>query len=438
MKSVPTEVKLTFLGTNHRGSPDVQFTDKSSLASWAYAQMGAGQVGSEYIGEHGVAGLLYPPLEYYDARHEYLLTQPVFIEATESWRERALAGDDEQDADMLEAESSEPEEEDDEPVQGEHTMIGRASHGSEPEDMSGDDDPPLIDEDFERENAIAESTSASARARSEIFAASTQEQVIEAVANANPAAMKEVLLATPTAKNIEAAMKTLDAEAQKLEGEAEALEQQADRVSEEGHIAAAQDEGAAWLSVGVRVQYQSAQGKLEPAVVRGMHTDDPVGHYYTIVMAATGAERQTSADRLRPDQVEGGTTDDDVEFVSATRTLLPSTWTHETSGSVVEDVQPGDLLEDDCFGHVEFIGMTVTGARVRCASPSGTVNEVFRTLGHLRRRRPPPVDQPADDAVDPPTDNDDPTAMTDDQTMESAGSTTGTLFKAMRFDGSVE
>ena len=58
MKEVPTEVKVTFLGTNHRGSPDVQVTVTSSLASWVYAQIVAGHVGSEDIGEHGVAGLL--------------------------------------------------------------------------------------------------------------------------------------------------------------------------------------------------------------------------------------------------------------------------------------------------------------------------------------------------------------------------------------------
>ena len=58
--------------------------------------------------------------------------------------------------------------------------------------------------------------------------------------------------------------------------------------------------GASWLCVGARVQYQTSEGKPEPAVIRQVHTDDPTAHYYTILVAATGVERQTPADRLRP------------------------------------------------------------------------------------------------------------------------------------------
>ena len=56
------------------------------------------------------------------------------------------------------------------------------------------------------------------------------------------------------------------------------------------------DQTASWLHAGAKVLYRSAEGALEHAHVRAVHTDDPSAPYYTIEV--DGAERQTSAERL--------------------------------------------------------------------------------------------------------------------------------------------
>ena len=62
----------------------------------------------------------------------------------------------------------------------------------------------------------------------------------------------------------------------------------------------ATDASREWPTVGAHVIYTNSSGESEPAVVRVVHTDDPSSKYFTVTLAASGAEKQTVLDRLRP------------------------------------------------------------------------------------------------------------------------------------------
>jgi len=55
-----------------------------------------------------------------------------------------------------------------------------------------------------------------------------------------------------------------------------------------------------WLTVGSPLCFKAANGERSAAVLCAVHTDDPPTPYYTIRLEDTGAERQTTAERLEP------------------------------------------------------------------------------------------------------------------------------------------
>lgn len=63
---VPKAVKLTFSAFDFRGAPMIAMTQLASAKDAFIAKAHAGEIGLEYIGNHGVGGLLWPPLESYD------------------------------------------------------------------------------------------------------------------------------------------------------------------------------------------------------------------------------------------------------------------------------------------------------------------------------------------------------------------------------------
>ena len=148
---VPKAVKDTFAGVDFRGSPMLAMTQMASAKDIFLAKAHAGEIGPEYIGNHGVGGLLWPPLEYFDehvrksdrtftspdpisrsdslacplhpatlprgsldlplhaSQLEWYRMQPQVIEAYAMWKERALDHDDQADGE---------EDEDEEMVDG--------------------------------------------------------------------------------------------------------------------------------------------------------------------------------------------------------------------------------------------------------------------------------------------------------------------------------
>lgn len=70
-------------------------TDLRTMTQYVQERLGAGEVPTEYIGEHGVGGFLYPPLEFYDAHHDWLVLQPRMIELKNHWRDRYMQDEDE-------------------------------------------------------------------------------------------------------------------------------------------------------------------------------------------------------------------------------------------------------------------------------------------------------------------------------------------------------
>eukprot|EP00325_Prymnesiales_sp_UTEX-LB-985_P025405 CAMPEP_0174738316 /NCGR_PEP_ID=MMETSP1094-20130205/69747_1 /TAXON_ID=156173 /ORGANISM="Chrysochromulina brevifilum, Strain UTEX LB 985" /LENGTH=81 /DNA_ID=CAMNT_0015941701 /DNA_START=31 /DNA_END=273 /DNA_ORIENTATION=+ len=64
------------------------------MTQYVQERLAAGEVPTEYIGAHGVGGFLYPPLEYYDNHHDWLMGQPHIEDLKNHWKERYLAEDD--------------------------------------------------------------------------------------------------------------------------------------------------------------------------------------------------------------------------------------------------------------------------------------------------------------------------------------------------------
>lgn len=90
---VPKKVRGAFNARDHDGAPFTAANSFDSLKNWAYSMILEGAVGPEYIGAHGVGGLSYPPLEYYDERFDWYAETEEYTEAVANWKERALAED---------------------------------------------------------------------------------------------------------------------------------------------------------------------------------------------------------------------------------------------------------------------------------------------------------------------------------------------------------
>lgn len=66
LKETPLGARKTFGTFDFRDSPLFAMTALSSARDFFFAKLQAGEIGAEYVGNHGVGGLLWPPLEYYD------------------------------------------------------------------------------------------------------------------------------------------------------------------------------------------------------------------------------------------------------------------------------------------------------------------------------------------------------------------------------------
>jgi hypothetical protein len=92
-----------------------------------------------------------------------------------------------------------------------------------------------------------------------------------------------------------------------------------------------------------------------------------------------GLSTQEIAGAVATQEIEALDGDGDVVMTGGPP-LLSNTWTHESSGTLVENVVHGETLVDDVFGEVIFERMTVQKAVVIMDG-----DEVPRTVGHLRR-----------------------------------------------------
>jgi hypothetical protein len=111
--NLSTEIKAEFRDYDFAGSPFESMTTHETAKGWVLGKLEAGEVGQEYLGNHGVGGNLYPPLEYFDAQHRWLWDQPEWRELVENWRE--MLDEETHGARPVQEDDSEPS--DDEPAQ---------------------------------------------------------------------------------------------------------------------------------------------------------------------------------------------------------------------------------------------------------------------------------------------------------------------------------
>jgi hypothetical protein len=82
------DIKTEFKEYDWHGAPNMALLAENTAKVWCYNMIIQGTFGAEYIGAHGVAANLCPPLEYHDDNHKWLLSQDEFQELCENWRER--------------------------------------------------------------------------------------------------------------------------------------------------------------------------------------------------------------------------------------------------------------------------------------------------------------------------------------------------------------
>ena len=101
-----TKEDLVLMDTNLFPYP--YLVDWKKFKEWTINKLMAVQVPPEYIGRHGVCGLSWPPLEYYDANHLHLINLAWFKHRVENLEEYLLAEEGEmEDVDSDEDEKAE-------------------------------------------------------------------------------------------------------------------------------------------------------------------------------------------------------------------------------------------------------------------------------------------------------------------------------------------
>jgi hypothetical protein len=73
---VPKSVTDTFETFDWRESPAEFATSKRNIENYIYQSICSGSVPQQYIGNHGVGGLLFPPLDTFDPHLEWYVEKP--------------------------------------------------------------------------------------------------------------------------------------------------------------------------------------------------------------------------------------------------------------------------------------------------------------------------------------------------------------------------
>ena len=63
---VPKAAREAFACMDFRGSPMLAMTNTATAKAYFVVKAQAGEVQPEYVGHHGVGGMLWPPLEHFD------------------------------------------------------------------------------------------------------------------------------------------------------------------------------------------------------------------------------------------------------------------------------------------------------------------------------------------------------------------------------------
>jgi len=139
-KLVPT-VKADMLQTmDFLAFPHPHLMEIASIKEWTINKLLAGEVPPEYIGRHGVCGLAWPPLEYFDDNHATLHSTPWFKYRIENLKEYLLQEDDE----VSDASAEE------EAAMYHDARFGGSMPGSDKGDESADDDDDDDDDEDDR------------------------------------------------------------------------------------------------------------------------------------------------------------------------------------------------------------------------------------------------------------------------------------------------
>ena len=111
---IPIEARKQYEKLDMSEAPFAQASTRDSLRKYSHGLFVQGSLGPEYMGSHGVGGLIAPPMEYFDDRLDWFRAREDFQEDVRSWREHALSGHGVGDVEEEEEEEEEDDEEEDE------------------------------------------------------------------------------------------------------------------------------------------------------------------------------------------------------------------------------------------------------------------------------------------------------------------------------------